>query len=77
MHRKLGSATILQLAFFAGKRREFPLGEIPMGQYSSKNYFKERKRKKRERGGDRDGENMTSIFPQLIFYPAEIRFSIH
>ena len=35
-HRRLGSATLSQLAFSPGKRPEFPMGEILVGHYSCK-----------------------------------------
>ena len=40
MHRRLGSAILLQLAFPRGKQPKFPMEEIPLGQYSCKKYVK-------------------------------------
>ena len=41
MHPRLGSATLSPLTFPQGKQPKFPVGKIPMGQYSCKNekYF--------------------------------------
>ena len=36
MHRRVGNATLSQPAFPRGKQCEFPMGEIPMGQFSCK-----------------------------------------
>ena len=44
MHRRLGRATLSQLAFPGGKRQEFPMTEIPLGRYSCK--IKKRKKEK-------------------------------
>ena len=35
-HLRLGSATVSQLAFPGERQFEFPMGEIPWGQYSCK-----------------------------------------
>ena len=36
VHRRLDGATLSQLALPGEKQPEFPMGEIPMEQYSSK-----------------------------------------
>ena len=36
MQRRFGSATLSQLDFPRGRQLEFPMGKIPLGQYSYK-----------------------------------------
>ena len=48
MHRRVGSATLSQLAFPGEKQPEFPIGEIPLGQYSCKKAEKKKKKKKKQ-----------------------------
>ena len=43
MRRRLGSATLSQLAFPRGKQPGFPRGEIQLGQYSCKKIKSENK----------------------------------
>ena len=42
MHPSLNSATLSQLAFPEGREPEFPMGEIPLGQYGCKSKVKVR-----------------------------------
>ena len=57
MHRRLGSATLSQLAFPREKQPEFPIGEIPLGQYSCKKAKKKKKEEEKTRT-----KNQTIIF---------------
>ena len=55
-HSRLGSATLSQLAFPGEKQPEFPIGEIPLGQYSCK---KAEKKKEEE---EKTTKKQTIIF---------------
>ena len=46
MHPRLGCATLLVAGFPRGRQPEFPMGEIPLGQYSCKK--KKVKKKKQQ-----------------------------
>ena len=63
MHCSLGSATLLQLAFPGEKQPEFTVGEIPLGQYSCKKYFKQFFKKRKDFLGWEEGlEDWADLF---------------